>query len=357
MESTLQENDDGKLWNIVNSLKGCPEINSPNETMRHNGRTISSNKKKANLFIQHYAKVSRHKFTKDERSLKRDLKKRLEAPSVDTEHGRDFTNGELKKAISKMRRKGAQGPDEIPPTFLKELSPNAQQELLTILNSCLRNAACPHIWRIATILPLLKANKPASELASFRPISLTSYVSKCFERMIAERLYYYAETNNIFDKQQAGFRKGRGCNDQIGRIIQAIQDGFNKKPMQRSTLVLLDFSKAYDTVWREKLLHTMIDDGVPMSIVRWLASFLRDRQAKIKFNGATSKSRKMKQGVPQVSVLSPILFLFYINQLAKILPRETLNALFADDVSVLATEKTKEETERKAQITVDVVTN
>ena len=127
--------------------------------------------------------------------------------------------------------------------------------------------------------------------------------------------------------------------------------------MHRSTLVLLDFSKAYDTVWREKLLHTMIDDGVPMSIVRWLASFLRERQAKVKFNGATSKSRKMKQGVPQGSVLPPILFLFYISQLAKILPRETLNALFADDVSVLATDKTKEETERKAQQTVDVVTN
>eukprot|EP00111_Clytia_hemisphaerica_P012957 TCONS_00038063-protein len=91
---------------------------------------------------------------------------------------------EMRKAISKMNRKGAQGPNEIPPTFLKELSPKAQQEILTIFNMCLRDAACPRIWRIATILPLLKVKKPATELVSyFRHISLTSCVSKCFERI------------------------------------------------------------------------------------------------------------------------------------------------------------------------------
>merc|ERR1712048_1254524 len=157
------------------------------------------------------------------------------------------------------------------------------------------------------ILPLLKAGKPASELASFRPISLTSCVSKCFERMLAERLYYYAESLGIFDSQQAGFRKGRGCDDQIARIIQAIQDGFNKK--KKAVLVLLDFSKAYDTVWRENLLMTMIEDGVPMIMVRWLFSFFQNRQAQVNFSGVLSKSRKFKQGLPQGSVLSPVLFL------------------------------------------------
>ena len=172
--------------------------------------------------------------------------------------------------------------------------------------------------------------------------------------MLAERLYFYAESLGVFDNQQAGFRKGRGCDDQIGRIIQAIQDGFNKK--QRSVLVLLDFSKAYDTVWRERLLMALIEDGVPMIMVRWLYSFFQNRQGKVQFNGVRSKTRKFKQGLPQGSVLSPVLFLFYIIRLAKILPRETLNSLFADDVSVLATEKTKEDAEAVAQSTVNTVT-
>ena len=254
-----------------------------------------------------------------------------------------------------MKRKGAQGPDDIPPTFLKELGPKALEELLQIFNICFRTASCPQVWRLATILPLLKAGKVASILASFRPISLTSCVSKCFERMLAERLYHLAETKGIFDNQQAGFRKGRGCDDQIARIIQAIQDGFNEKKMKRSVLVLLDFSKAYDTVWRERLLVSMIEDGVPMTMIRWLRSFFENRQARVKFNGKMSNSRKMKQGLPQGSVLSPILFLFYINQLAKILPRDTINSLFADDVSALATTGSKEESEAVAQRTVDVV--
>ena len=86
--------------------------------------------------------------------------------------------------------------------------------------------------------------------------------------MLGERLYHLAETKGHFNHQQARFRKGRGCDDQINRVIQAIQDGFNEKKTHRSVLVLLDFSKAYDTVWWERLLMTLLDQGVPTQIVR-----------------------------------------------------------------------------------------
>ena len=74
------------------------------------------------------------------------------------------------------------------------------------------------------------------------------------ERMLANRIYHIAETNNIFNKLQAGFRKGRSCEDNITRLVHKIMDGFDQPKMNRSVLVLLDFSKAYDTDWREKLL-------------------------------------------------------------------------------------------------------
>ena len=107
-------------------------------------------------------------------------------------------------------------------------------------------------------IPLLKAGKSPSEVASFRPISLTSCVAKLLERILADRLYYITETKNLFSRFQAGFRKGRSREDQITRIVQAIEDGFHQRPMQRSLLTLLDFSKAYDTVWRQKLLLHML---------------------------------------------------------------------------------------------------
>ena len=208
---------------------------------------------------------------------------------------------------------------------------------------------------LAIIIPLLKAKKPASDLASYRPISLTSCIVKVLERMVANRLYHLAETNGWISAAQAGFRKGRSCEDQITRVIQRISDGFNQKPFHRSVMVLLDFSKAYDTVWRERLLLTMVDKGVPMPFVRWLSSFLQNRQARVRFNGTTSGCRPMRQGLPQGSVLAPLLFLFYINTLAEILPTNNLNCMFADDVAVVATARDRNEATANAQSGVDVV--
>ena len=226
---------------------------------------------------------------------------------------------------------------------------------MAIFNQSLSEADIPQIWRVATIIPLLKAGKPASELASFRPISLTSCVVKLLERMIAERLYHFAETQNKFNHQQAGFRKGRGCEDQIARVVQAIQDGFHHKPMKRSVIALLDFSKAYDMVWRERLLTSMLEQGVPFNLLKWIRSFLQNRTAKVKFNGTLSNGKQMKQGLPQGAVLSPLLFLFYINNLADDLPNTNINSMFADDVAILATKPSLEEAEAAVQEAVTVV--
>ena len=202
---------------------------------------------------------------------------------------------ELTCALKKMRRKGAEGPDGIPPAFLQELGPKGLQALLDIINQSFREASCPQLWRNAIIVALLKAEKPASELGSYRPISLTSCVVKVMERMMAERLYHLAESAGMFNHQQAGFRKGRGCDDQIARVIQAIEDGFQHHPLKRSCLVLLDFSKAYDMVWKEKLLMTMIDKGIPLQIIRWLNSFLENRQARVSVNGELGNNFTMRQ--------------------------------------------------------------
>ena len=127
------------------------------------------------------------------------------------------------------------------------------------------------------IIPLLKHSTPASDIASFRPISLTSCVVKLLERMLAERLYFLAESNGWFHNYQAGFRKGRSCEDQILKITQGIEDAFQNTPRRTAVLVLLDFSKAYDTVWRQKLLTSMLDIGVPHIYVKWLFNFLQNR--------------------------------------------------------------------------------
>ena len=211
------------------------------------------------------------------------------------------------------------------------------------------------MWRYANIIPLLKAGKSPGSLASFRPVSLTSCVVKTFERMLSVRLYQIAESGGMLSSLQAGFRKGRSCEDQIVRVVQAIEDGFQQKRMHRSVLVMLDYSKAYDRVWRQKLLLSMEEKGVPMKIVRWLSAFLNNRLAKVHFQGTASKARTMRQGLPQGSVLSPLLFLFFIDNLANELPDDTLNAMFADDVCALATARSREDAQDAAQRTVNII--
>ena len=225
----------------------------------------------------------------------------------------------------------------------------AFQELLSIFNSSFSLAHCPRIWRVATIIPLLKAGKSPSEVASFRPISLTSCVVKRLERILADRLYYIAETNNMFGRFQAGFRKGQSCEDQVTRINQAVEDGFQQRPMQRSVLTLLDFSKAYDTVWREKLQLHMLNTDIPPTFIRWIRSFLNDRRGRVQLFNVFSSSRRFNQGLPQGSVLAPLLFLFYINDLASTLNDNAVIALFADDVCILTTARKREDAEAAAQ--------
>ena len=368
LQDSTNSQDDSKMWKVIKNLNGTPETNSPNEAMLHNGRLITCNKKKADIFAGHYASVCGLKMTKENRVENRCLKKRLKTlrsfggNTEQSKHNNaqrnlmeqpDFTIEELRNAISKMKTRGSPGPDNIPPSFLKNLGPIALKKLLFIFNQSFRSANVPQIWKNAIIVPLLKSGKSASELTSFRPISLTSCVVKVLERMVSDRLYDMAERNAWFSKLQAGFRKGRGVEDQILRITQRIADGFQME--EKSLLVLLDFSKAYDTVWRERLLHKLLDHGVPHSYIFFLRSFLQNRQAKVRFNGVLSKSKKMSQGLPQGSVLAPILFLFYINNLANLLPNNQTISMYADDVSILTSAPDIQKAQNQAQHTVDIV--
>ena len=162
-----------------------------------------------------------------------------------------------------------------------------------------------------------------------------SCIIKLLERILTDCLYYIAQTN-MFSRLQAGFRKGRSCEDQITWIVQAIKDGFQQCPMKCSVSTLLDFSNAYDTIGREKLLLHMLNTGIPPTFICWIFPFHSDSRGLVQLFNVFSSSQHFTQGLPQGSVLAPLLFLFTLTiwplhlmmmQLLPSLPMTSLSSL------------------------------
>ena len=156
----------------------------------------------------------------------------------------------------------------------------------------------------------------------------------------------------MFSQFEADFCNGRSCEDQITLIVRG---WVPTTPDATPVLTLLDFSKAYDIVWREKLLLHMLNTGIPPTFIRWIRSFLIDGRGRVQLFNIFSSSHSFTQGLPQGSVLAPLLFLFYINDLATTLNDDAFIALFADDVSIFTTAHKREDAEVTAQSVVSFV--
>ena len=150
--------------------------------------------------------------------------------------------------------------------------------------------------------------------------------------MILSCLTFHLESNHLLSTCRAGFRPGRSPLDQI--LSQSIWDGFQKKkPPDRTILASVDFSKAFDSVWHCALFHKLLSLKLPPCFVLWVRSFLSDRRAKVQVGGSHSRSFRIRRGVPQGSVLGPVLFILFVDNITKDLLRGAHASLYADDLA------------------------
>ena len=246
-----------------------------------------------------------------------------------------FSPAEFLAAASNLSSSTATGPDKVAYPMLKHLPRSGMDLLLHIFNLFWSSHSFPSIWKTSSIIPIHKMGKPLDSPASFRPISLTSCVSKLFERNILSRFLLFLESNSILSPRQAGFRPGRSTLDHILYLSQSISDGFNKpRPGSRTILSTIDFSKAFDSVWHPALFHKLISAGLPPCFARWTQSFLSDRRACVVFQNHKSRSFRVRRGVPQGFVLGPVLFSLFINDLPASLPSSVSCSLYADDLAI-----------------------
>ena len=215
-----------------------------------------------------------------------------------------FSRRELLLAIRKQRKGRCPGVDQVTNDMLHQLSPSAERHLLAVLNWSWRAGEVPASWRATEIVAIPKKGKPPTETGSYRPISLLSCIGKLAERLVQHRLQHWLERAGKLNRNQAGFRKGHSTMDQLAHVTQTIFDGFESKKPQRAVLVLLDYARAYDRVWRDAL-HKMGRMGAPGCVTSWIRALLSDRHARVRCGTSTSRWRIFQEGLPQGPVRPP----------------------------------------------------
>ena len=244
-----------------------------------------------------------------------------------------FSSTELLAAASNLSSSTATGPDKVAYPMLKHLPCFGMDFLLHIFNLSWTSHSFPSIWKTCSIIPIHKMGKPLDSPASFRPISLISCVSKLFERIILSRLLFFLESNSILSPRQAGFRPGRSTLDQILYLSQPISDGFNKPRTGSPTILTLSISrKLSDRVDHHPTFsHKLISAGLSPYFARSTRSFLSDRRACVVCQYHKTRSFR---GVPQGSVLGPVLLSLFINDLPASLPSSVSCSLYTDDLAI-----------------------
>jgi hypothetical protein len=220
----------------------------------------------------------------------------------------------------------AVGPDSIPGRILKELAWQLCPFFVSLFKTIINKGVVPNDWKKAYVIPIYKSGD-RSNPSNYRPVSLTCIASKIFEKVLYDAIYSHLGKNDLLTNRQHGFRKGFSCDTQVVSFIHDLASSMDKKI--ETDVVFLDFQKAFDKVPHKQLLMKLGMFGVHDDVITVLRSFLLGRKQQVLIDGDLSDPLPVLSGVPQGSVIGPLLFLIYINDLIEHISSK--GGLFADD--------------------------
>ena len=236
------------------------------------------------------------------------------------------TYDEVFYQLSKLQSNKSEGPDQCHPFILKSISEGIVIPLTCLFNKSLEEGVLPNSWKEATVIALHKKGSK-HQASNYRPVSLTSVVGKMLEAIVKDHIMYHLTTNNLLSDYQHGFRQGRSCSSQLLRVADMWTRSLDNK--QEVDIIFLDLQKAFDKVPYERLLIKLSAYGIVGPLLSWIRNFLYNRRQRVRVRATYSSWSSVLSGVPQGSVLGPLLFILYVNDL----PDEVQSSLwlFADD--------------------------
>lgn len=327
--------ENNSVWKLAKALKTEPYNY---KTLKTKSGFATSNKDKSEAFadaMEDQFSLNKQYDKTTDKQVKSDIEDYMKSSNKSSFI--EPTNlEEISEIIKKLKNHKAPGSDNVKNKMIKNLPENYQISLVNIYNSCLRMNFFPNKWKLATIVLFPKPGKDLTIPENYRPISLLSTLGKILEKIILNRM---SPSLSILPNEQYGFRRNLDTTKQLLRINEFIGRAAHNK--ESTTILMIDISKAFDRVWQAGIIHKMIKLDFEQGIINIVHSYLQNRKFQIRINNETmSTTRKINAGVPQGSILGPVLFTIYTHDFP--IERDnhnTITALYADDTSILVKSK------------------
>ena len=307
-----------RFWGLVRSR--CKNKTLPVE-LNHEDSIATSSQEKANLFNLFFStnfSAAVHEQPPDSNTfINPDLADvRLEV-------------AEVRLLLTTMNANKASGPDNLPGTLLKECAAELAPSLTLLFNLSLSSGHIPNLWKTANVTPVFKKGDKHS-CKNYRPISLLCIVSKILERAVLNKIYDHF--SHLITSSQHGFLRGKSTCTQLLSVFHDINSSLDSGT--QTDVIYLDFSKAFDSVPHSLLCSKLKHFGFSGHLHAWFTSYLKNRKQRVSIEGVSSDWLPVTSGVPQGSILGPILFILYTNDIGDHLSQGTTIALYADDTKV-----------------------
>jgi hypothetical protein len=244
-----------------------------------------------------------------------------------------FTPTLVRRVIKKLNHKTKSGPDGIPPSFFINCCEELCHPLSQFFTVSFNNSVLPSIWLTSFITPIPKKGDP-TDPQNYRPIALTATMCKIMESIIKDQIVEFLVGKGLISKHQHAFLKNHSTASNLLDCLQDWSIGLNS--CKQTDIIYIDFAKAFDSIVTSKLLLKLELYGITGLLLRWISNFLANRSQRVVVEYCFSPACTVLSGVPQGSVLGPVLFLLYINDIDFVVCGDTVIQLFADDAKLFS---------------------